>query len=109
MQTIEERLDQLERRNRRLTAALAVLAVAICAVVTVAATGLGEVTKFDTVAARHIIVTNDADQPIITLSSDADGAGLVTTYSAKGHYLVVLTSNVLNDGVVTTYQPITSR
>ena len=30
MLTIEERLDQLEKRNRRLTAALAVLAVAIC-------------------------------------------------------------------------------
>ena len=27
---IEQRLDQLERRNRRLTAALTVLAVAIC-------------------------------------------------------------------------------
>ena len=38
MQTIEERLDQLEKRNKRLTAALTVLAVAMCAVVTVAAT-----------------------------------------------------------------------
>ena len=38
MQTIEERLDQLEKRNRRLTAALAVMAVTICAVVTTAAT-----------------------------------------------------------------------
>ena len=38
MQTIEERLDQLEKRNKRLTAALTLMAVAMCAVVTVAAT-----------------------------------------------------------------------
>ena len=44
MMTIEQRLEQLElqnqrieRKNRRLTAALAVMAVAICAVVTMAA------------------------------------------------------------------------
>jgi hypothetical protein len=33
MQTIEERLDQLEKRNRRLTAALTMTVVAICAMV----------------------------------------------------------------------------
>jgi len=37
--TIEQRLDQLEKRNKRLTVALTLMAVAICAVVTVAATG----------------------------------------------------------------------
>ena len=40
MQIIEERLDQLEKRNKRLTAALTLMAVAICAVVTVAATNI---------------------------------------------------------------------
>ena len=34
--TIEQRLDQLEKRNKRLTVALTLMAVAICAVVTVA-------------------------------------------------------------------------
>ena len=51
MQTIEERLDQLEKRNRRLTAALA---VAICVVVTMAATGEKD-GDFDTVFARHVM------------------------------------------------------
>ena len=37
--TIEERLERLEKRNKRLTAALTVMAVAMCAVVTMAATG----------------------------------------------------------------------
>ena len=39
MMTVEERLDQLEKRNRRLTAGLMMTVVAMCAVVTMAATG----------------------------------------------------------------------
>ena len=54
MQTIVERLDQLEKRNKRLTAALTVLAVAMCAVVTMAATGEKD-GYFDTVFARHVM------------------------------------------------------
>jgi|TARA_B100001964_G_C14062561_1_gene522082 hypothetical protein len=34
--TIEQRLEQLEKRNKRLTVALTMMAVAMCAVVTVA-------------------------------------------------------------------------
>ena len=68
MQTIEERLDQLEKRNKRLTAALAVMAVAICAVVTMAATGEKD-GDFDTVYAnvvltKSIFVFNDAGDAI---------------------------------------------
>jgi len=37
--TIEQRLDQLEKRNKRLTVALTMTVVAMCAVVTMAATG----------------------------------------------------------------------
>ena len=36
--TIEQRLGQLEKRNKRLTVALTMMAVTICAVVTMAAT-----------------------------------------------------------------------
>ena len=39
MQTTEQRLERLEKHNRRLTAALTLMAVAMCAVVTMAATG----------------------------------------------------------------------
>ena len=37
--TIEQRLDQLEKRNKRLTVALTMMAVTMAAVVTMAATG----------------------------------------------------------------------
>ena len=37
--TIEQRLEQLEQRNKRLTVALTMMVVAMAAVVTMAATG----------------------------------------------------------------------
>ena len=60
MMTIEERLDQLEKRDKRLTVALAVLTVAICAVVTMAATGEKR-GDFDVVTARNIFIANVHD------------------------------------------------
>ena len=53
MLTVGERLDQLEKRNKRLTAALTVLAVAICAVFTMAATG-EKGGQFDTASSTYI-------------------------------------------------------
>ena len=109
MQTIEERLDQLEKRNRRLTAALAVLTVTICAVVTVAATGEkdGEfnTVRADMVVARHIAVMNDADEFVVGLGATDAGNGAVRTHSAQGKDLVKLGSTVGGNGAVTTYQP----
>ena len=61
MMTIEQRLEQLEqqnqrieRKNKRLTAALTLTVVAMCAMVTVAATGEKD-GDFDTVFARHVM------------------------------------------------------
>ena len=52
--TIEKRLEQLEqqnhrieRKNKRLTAALTLMAVAVCAVVTLAATNVRDVSNSD--------------------------------------------------------------
>ncbi len=53
--TIEQRLDQLEKRNKRFTAALTLMAVAICAVMTVAAAGDKD-GEFDTVIADSVYV-----------------------------------------------------
>ncbi len=96
MQTIEERLDQLEKRNKRLTAALAVLGVAICAVVTMAATGAkdGEFDKVwaDTVVAKSVYTTNDANKIVATLGSNDAGHGLIQTMSAQGKDMVMLGS-----------------
>jgi hypothetical protein len=56
--TVEQRLEQLEKRNKRLTVALTMMAVTICAVVTMAATGdvkqFGNA-DFDTLTAKRII------------------------------------------------------
>ncbi len=102
--TVEQRLDQLEKRNKRLTVALTMMAVVVCAVVTMAATG-GKDGDFDAVVARQIYVRNDAGQFVVTLGVDDDGNGLVYTKSAKGKELVKLTSTVDADGVVGTYRP----
>ena len=124
--TIEQRLDQLERqsqrierKNRRLTAALTMMAVAICAVVTVAATGenngefevittkflFADVAKFGTAAATKVLVGNDAGKIVVSLGSNDNGSGLVVTKSATGDELVVLNSSVSDEGTVNTYAP----
>tara|TARA_R100001129_G_scaffold80121_1_gene54410 strand:- start:633 stop:1247 length:615 start_codon:yes stop_codon:yes gene_type:complete len=102
--TIEQRLDQLEKRNKRLTVALTLMAVAMCAAVTMAATG-NKHGEFDVVAAKAIFVTNDAGRPVVGLGANDSGDGLVNTFSAKGKELVELSSTVEGTGTVTTYQP----
>ena len=49
--TIEQRLEQLEQLNKRMTVALTMMVVAMCAVVTMAARGEKD-GNFDTVTAR---------------------------------------------------------
>jgi hypothetical protein len=101
-------LDQLEKRNKRLTVALTMTVVAIAAVVTMAATGEKDgrfdTVMADTVVARHIGVLNEAGQVVVGLGTSDDGDGLVNTRSAKGKPLVELGSGGGN-GTVTTYQP----
>ncbi|MDB4698971.1 hypothetical protein OAF45_02395 [Candidatus Latescibacteria bacterium] len=102
--TIEQRLGQLEKRNKRLTVALTMMAVVVCAVVTMAATGLKD-GHFDTVTARTIYVLNDAGDLVVGLGTNDGGDGLVYTQSAKGKRLVELNATTRNHGIVTTYQP----
>ena len=90
--TIEQRLEKLEKRNKRLTVALTMMAVTICAVVTMAATG-EKYSDFDTVTARYIAVTKDAGKIIVSLGANDGGDGMVLTQSAKGKYLVKLSSS----------------
>ena len=94
--TVEQRLDQLEKRNKRLTVALTMMAVAMCAVVTMAATGEKHV-RFDTVMADAVMagsiyVQNDAGKFVVRLDATDNGNGLVLTQSAKGKDLVKLTA-----------------
>ena len=70
--TIEQRLEQLEKRNKRLTVALTMMAVVVCSVVTMAATGLKD-GNFDTVTARTIFVENDAGKIVVSLGANDGG------------------------------------
>ena len=108
--TVEQRLEQLEKRNKRLTVALTLMAVTMCAVVMMAATG-DKIGKFDTVmadtvVARHIAVLNEAGTVLVGWGANDDGHGLVLTQSAKGKKLVQLNATVDGQGgMVKTYQP----
>ena len=91
--TIEQRLEQVEqqnqkmqlqnqkiqRTNKRLTVALTMTVVAMCAVVTMAATGEKD-GVFDTVTARSIYVTNDVGETVVGLGANDNGDGLVLTH-----------------------------
>jgi hypothetical protein len=108
--TIEQRLEQVEqqnqriqRTNKRLTVALTMMAVTMCAVVTMAATGEKRV-EFDTVTARSFYVENDAGAAVILMGANANGDGMLQTVSAKNKTLVLLNSNDGN-GQIWTYNP----
>ncbi|MDB4698546.1 hypothetical protein OAF45_00215 [Candidatus Latescibacteria bacterium] len=67
--TVEQRLDPLEKRNKRLTVAL------MMTVVTMGNTGwLGEKrqSNFDTVGAKRVYVRNDAGQIVVALGESND-------------------------------------
>jgi hypothetical protein len=123
--TIEQRMDQLEKRNKRLTVALTMTVVAMAAVVTMAATGEKD-GNFDTVTARTIFVKNAEIQRraeigvvtaryinlknktgdyVVRLRANPAGDGEISTHSAKGNDLVVLSATTGGNGIVTTYQP----
>ena len=68
MQTTEQRLERLEKHNKRLTTALTLMAVAMCTVVTMAADEIEEgYVTFDTVFAKRILLTNDYVGVVIDL------------------------------------------
>ena len=102
--TIEQRLDQLEKRNKRLTIALTMTVVVMCAVATMATIG-EKYSEFDIVKTLHIFVTSDACDIVVGLGANDGGDGLVWTRSVEAKELVRLTATVGDEGPVMTYQP----
>jgi hypothetical protein len=111
--TIEQRLEQIEQQNQkiqrpntRLTVALTMRAVAMCAVVTMAATGEKNafVEKFDVIKARSIQILNNDDNPVVLIGTAYD-AGNFVTLSPMGQTLVELGSDdtFRSEGIITTY------
>ena len=72
--TVVQRLEQLEKRNKRLTVALTMTVVAMAAVGTVAATGLKKA-NFDEVTARRVYVDNDPGDVVFALTALPEGSG----------------------------------
>ena len=105
--TMEQRMDQLEKRNKRLTIALTMMAVTICAVVTMAATG-EKVSEFDIVTAQRIIVKdirveNDDGLGVVKISAGANRGGHLFLSNATGRPMVGLLELITGSGAVTIY------
>jgi len=100
--TLEQRVDQLEQRVNRYRMALAVVVVAVCAVVTMAATAEKN-GNFDVLTARSIYVTNDDGEFVVGLGASDGGDGLVQTFGANGKELVRLTATMDDNGAVATF------
>ena len=118
MQTTEQRLERLEKLNRRLTTALTLMAVAMCAVVTVAATewdskqfhtvsaldvkaGYG---YFDTITAERIVVKNDdGDLQILMAAPVGYPGGDLRIMNKTGEAVVTLGVDEYGNGVVGAY------
>jgi hypothetical protein len=79
--TIEERFKRLERQSKRQRMALIVMAVALCSVVSMAAR---EISNFDVVRAKGIVITNDKGEVVVFIGADDDGNGKLTTSYSNG-------------------------
>lgn len=77
--TIEQRLDALEKSNRRWRAVTLLLGVALVAAFTVAATGPKEEVP-DVIRAKRFEVVNDKGDVLARVSSDYYGSGQVELY-----------------------------
>lgn len=111
---VEQRVEQLERQNKRFKVALIMLTVALCAVVTMAATELKN-GDFDvlganmviakTLVAHSIAVVDDQNKFLVTLTpTDSGTEGRVITFSSNGKKLVEL-GGVDNYGAIATFSP----
>ena len=74
----------------------------MCVVVTMAATG-DKHGVFDTVKARHILVTNDAGDIVVSLGANDGGDGVVWTQNSAGQVLINLGVDAGGDGLVSKY------
>ena len=77
--SIEERLGQLERLNKRQRIGLLVLTVALCAVVALGASSQNKAT-FDTVTTRILIIQNRAGENVAMLDGHGPSGSSLDPY-----------------------------
>ena len=89
--TTEERLEQLENRNKLLTAALTLMAVAICGVVAIGAKGQSEEflsISAKTITAEHlnaksVMISDEEGIQKMNISTDKHGNGFIQVYNSS--------------------------
>ena len=100
--TIEQRVDQLEKQNKRFKLALTVLAVALCGVVTMAATGSRD-GHFNTVTASKVLIKNDADSVMVHIGSSKFGpsaSGFIYIDNVYNKLAVAIDSQMGSNGMI---------
>jgi hypothetical protein len=95
--SVEERIERLEIQNKRFRLAFTVLVVALCGVVTMAATG-DKVGQFEEITATRILVKDEMGKLGASIST-ANGAGMLTLWTGKGMPLMIM-SDTENGGHV---------
>lgn len=89
--TTEECIEQLERRVTRYRTALVLVVVIQCAIGVMGATGQRAGSpNLLVAAAKTVMVLNDAGVPVVLLSSNEKGDGLLKVLSNEGRELVVV-------------------
>jgi len=81
--TVEQRLEQLEKRNKRLTVALTMMVVAMAAVVTMAATNVKDVSNSEIGRYEY-----HRDQPRPAVSDAGTGSISSKNWPYRSHYLL---------------------
>tara|TARA_R110000851_G_scaffold182506_1_gene331617 strand:+ start:311 stop:634 length:324 start_codon:yes stop_codon:yes gene_type:complete len=82
--TVEQRLEQLKKRNKRLTVGLTMIAVTIAAVVTMAATSVRDVSNSEI---GRWEFHRDQPLPAVLQHAGSVGHGKIDRYQ-RSHYLI---------------------
>ena len=108
MQTTEDRLERLEKHNRRLTAALTVLAVAICGVVAIGAKGQSE--QFSSISAENIkaeyinvkslTISEQEGYARLNITTDRNSNGLIKVFNNSMEQVAKIGTNGNGDGEI---------
>jgi hypothetical protein len=80
--SIEERVELLECQNKRQRWALLVLAVALCGVVSMAATVMKD-GNFNNIRAKSLYIENEVGDVVISIDSNESGNGSIVMFSTE--------------------------
>jgi hypothetical protein len=103
--TLEDRIEKLERQNRRLrwtVTGFVGLGVAALIMGQAAAPSAEDLEKVDVVRARRVEVVDKDGRPVVSIGLTATGTGMITTMDGRGRKAVMLGATANGEGVVAT-------